>query len=178
MYSIAFIDTEVDPESKKILDIGGLRSDNGMQYHGASGGEFIEFLKGVRFVCGHNMLHHDAKYIGNALSKAGIAAWNYIDTLYMSPLLFPMKLYHALLKDDKLQSNEMNNPLNDSIKARDLFYDEVRAFQELDKDMKDIFCTLLSGRDEFQAFFRFIDYTLEQEVDKEALIRSRFEGGI
>lgn len=42
-----------------------------------------------------------------------------IDTLCLSPLLFPMRPYHALIKDDKLQSDSLNNPLNDSIKPMD-----------------------------------------------------------
>lgn len=50
-----------------------------------------------------------------------------IDTLYLSPLLFPNKPYHRLLKDDELQTDEMNYPLNDAIRAKELFYDEVTA---------------------------------------------------
>ncbi len=46
---------------------------------------------------------------------------NVIDTLFFSPLLFPAKPYHSLLKDDKLQTEEMNNPLNDAIKAKRSF---------------------------------------------------------
>jgi len=45
--------------------------------------------------------------------------------LFLSPLLFPEKPYHRLLKDDKLQPEELNNPVNDSKKAEELFYDEV-----------------------------------------------------
>ena len=59
-----------------------------------------------------------------------------IDTLYLSPLLFPTKPYHKLLKDDKLQTDELNNPLNDSIKAKDLFHDEVAAFTQADPALK------------------------------------------
>ena len=59
-----------------------------------------------------------------------------IDTLYLSPLLFPHRPYHALLKDDKLQTDELNNPLNDSIKAMQLFYDEVNAFHALLPSMR------------------------------------------
>lgn len=62
-----------------------------------------------------------------------------IDTLFLSPLLFPAKPYHSLLKDDKIQTEEMNNPLNDAIKARDLFYDEVEAFKNIDEELKQIF---------------------------------------
>ena len=41
-----------------------------------------------------------------------------VDTLYISPLLFPERPYHRLVKDDKLVSDQMNNPVNDCEKAR------------------------------------------------------------
>ena len=47
-----------------------------------------------------------------------------------------------LLKDDKIQSEELNNPLNDAMKARDLFFDEVNEFQALSSKMKWIFCQM------------------------------------
>jgi len=77
------------------------------------------------------------------ITAAGIEEPRVIDTLYLSPLMFPRKPYHALLKDDKLQTDEINNPLNDAIKARDLFFDEVTAFNETDDLLKHIYYGLL-----------------------------------
>src|SRR5690348_8949370 len=119
MNSIAFIDIEVEPKSRKILDIGSIKGD-GSTFHKTSVAEFIQFLNGIQFICGHNIFNHDIKFIGKTLTDAGVSAENIIDTLFLSPLLFPTKPYHALLKDDKLQSEDTNNPLNDSIKAKDL----------------------------------------------------------
>ena len=140
---ITFIDTEIEPNKGKIFDIGAIK-ENGSQFHKASLGDFVQFLKGDDYVCGHNILNHDIKYIGKAIYDVGIKPTNIIDTLYLSPLLFPTKPYHALLKDDKLQTEDTNNPLNDSIKARDLFYSEVSAFQQADETLKEIFCLLLN----------------------------------
>ena len=114
MNSIAFIDTEIEPKRGKILDIGSVKGD-GSFFHKNSITEFIQFLTGMQFVCGHNILNHDIKYIGKALHDAGVNPANIIDTLFLSPLLFPTKPYHALVKDDKLQSEDINNPLNDAI---------------------------------------------------------------
>ena len=55
MNSIAFVDTEIDPKSHRILDIGSVRDDGGI-FHKASVTEFISFLRGTKFVCGHNIL--------------------------------------------------------------------------------------------------------------------------
>ena len=126
MESIVFIDSEITNEGA-IADLGAVKETT--QFHSANKQEFSEFVKGSEFVCGHNIIHHDMKYIGELFDVKN--APNYIDTLYLSPLVFPKKPYHKLLKDDKLQTDELNNPLNDAIKAKDLFYDEVNAFQTL-----------------------------------------------
>jgi ATP-dependent DNA helicase RecQ len=176
MSTIAFIDTEIEPKSKIILDIGCVKSD-GSSFHKSSISEFIRFLNKVDFICGHNIFNHDIKYIGQALTDAEINSTNIIDTLFLSPLLFPTKPYHSLVKDDKLQSLEMNNPLNDSIKSKDLFYDEVAAFRNTDEILKQIFYLLLNEKREFNAFFRFINYTTEC-VDLEKLIRQKYKNQI
>lgn len=160
MGTITFIDTEISEKSGKICVIGGIK-ENGSQFHSGSVSEFVKFLDGSDFICGHNVIHHDMKYIANAVQTAGIDISKCIDTLYLSPLLFPAKPYHALLKDDKLQTDEFNNPLNDSIKARDLFFDEVTAFNKLDNFMKEILYMLLRDKMEFSAFFGYIDYKSE-----------------
>lgn len=176
MNSIAFIDTEVEPKSGKILDIGGVKGD-GSIFHKASVGEFIRFLNGTHFICGHNIFNHDIKYLGKAFIDAGIQTKYIIDTLFLSPLLFPTKPYHALLKDDKLQSEFTNNPLNDSIKAKDLFYDEIAAFRQTDEELKRIFYLLLNDKREFHAFFRFIAYG-SAGTAFENLIRQKFKNEI
>ncbi len=101
MANIVFIDTEIDYKSKKILDIGGVKSD-GQQLHSASVSDFSQFIQGSDYLCGHNIIRHDIPYIQQAsdLDVLGIKA---IDTLYLSPLLFPRNPYHALVKDEKLQ---------------------------------------------------------------------------
>lgn len=176
MNSIAFVDTEIEPKSQKILDMGSVKGD-GSSFHRNSIVEFVQFVTGTEFICGHNILNHDIKYIGKALNEAGIHPVNIIDTLYFSPLLFPTKPYHALLKDDKLQSEEMNNPLNDAIKAQDLLNDEIAAFKQIEKELQQIFYLLLKDRKEFQSFFRFISYT-SAETEPTKLIRQHFENEI
>lgn len=173
MNTIAFIDTEIEPKSGKILDIGSIK-DNGSVFHKNSIAEFIQFLNGTLFICGHNIFNHDIKYIGKAIEEASINPSNTIDTLFLSPLLFPTNPYHSLLKDDKLQSEDTNNPLNDSIKAKDLFYDEVATFKQTEETLKLIFYLLLNNQKEFQAFFYYINYQYEN-ASIERLIRQKFK---
>ncbi|WP_440977743.1 hypothetical protein [Sedimentibacter sp. LTW-03] len=83
-----------------------------------------------------------------------------IDTLPLSAL----RPYHALVKDDKLQIDELNNHLNDSKKARDLFYDEVEEFRSLPDEIKHIYFILLGDKQEFRDFFSYVEYKCDKSL--------------
>ncbi|MBQ4421038.1 MAG: RecQ family ATP-dependent DNA helicase [Bacteroidales bacterium] len=169
---IVFIDTEVDVDIQKVQDYGAVRGD-GAFIHTHSSQEFNTFISVSNTLCGHNIIDHDLKYIN--LQKH----YNIIDTLPLSPLLFPKKPYHKLVKDDKLQVDELNNPVNDSNKAKDLFYDEVAAWKELSQRRKKIYQGLLVNTREFQGFFKWIGSTDSLSPDIiAALICEEYEGKI
>lgn len=171
MSSIVFIDSEISADTGAVLDLGATKPDHS-QFHSASKKGFSNFVAGANFICGHNIVKHDLAYIGELFDEA--AAPCPIDTLHLSPLLFPCRPYHALLKDDKLQSDELNNPLSDAIKAMQLFYDEVNAFNELPSKLKWIYCALLYPFQEFQGFFKYIGFKPYPLTD--AAITAAFEG--
>ena len=99
MKSITFFDLEIDANSHGIADIGGIKS-NGETFHSTSIRDFLDFLDGTGYVCGHNIFKHDLKYMEKVMPE--INSFNRVDTLYFSPLLFPAQPYHNLVKDDKL----------------------------------------------------------------------------
>lgn len=174
MKTIVFFDTEIGIENKKIHDIGAVRSD-GAIFHSASVPKFCAFLTGAEFICGHNIVHHDLKYLN--LNSYGEIELKAIDTLYLSPLLFPKRPYHALLKDDKLQVDELNNPVNDSEKAQKLFFDEVNAFYALPSKMKQILCHLLYQKEEFHGFFEYVNF-IPYATNTAMMIKTEFDGKI
>lgn len=172
--SVIFIDSEIGVSDKKIQDLGAVKKD-GTPFHAPSVRDFSAFISDAAFLCGHNILHHDLHYLRphlNAPLSAGI-----IDTLYLSPLLFPQRPYHALLKDDKLQTGALNNPLNDAQKARELFYDELNAFSALSPRQKEIYYGLLNPFEEFRGFFAFLKYR-PLFLSTEGAIRREFSGRI
>ena len=149
---IAFIDTEVDPQTKKVTDYGAVRED-GAVLHSHSKADFDAFVSKCDTICGHNIINHDLKYTalrGNP---------TIIDTLFLSPLLFPKRPYHKLVKDDKLQVDELNNPANDSMKARDLLNDEIAEWNQLSHDRQEIYYQLLHQTREFEGFFKYVGYS-------------------
>lgn len=151
MMKTAFIDLEIDGKGR-ILDIGGVK--NGLSFHSARIPEFAGFVSDCGCLCGHNIIGHDIKYLKPFLRKEYVL----VDTLYLSPLLFPQKPYHKLLKDDKILTEELNNPLNDSLKAQSLYDDEAMAFKALDKDFQQLYYDLLNEDIHFSGFFKSIEY--------------------
>ena len=107
---VVFVDLEVGVHDRRIHDIGAVRAD-GATFHADDVSAFRQFLGNACVLCGHNIVHHDMQYLAPALGDRTFAL---VDTLYWSPLLFPERPYHALLKDDKLLQDELNNPVSDA----------------------------------------------------------------
>ena len=169
----AFVDVEVSVKDKKIRDIGALKW-NGAKFHAANKNEAIAFLSDVDFVCGHNIIYHDSKYLFEEIKNN----WMLVDTLYMSPLLFPERPYHRLLKDDKIVSEQMNNPVNDCEKAHDLLMDEIAKWEQLPEIQKKIFATLLSNNIEFDGFLMMVKAETCDKKSLVTLIHDYFKGKI
>lgn len=169
----AFVDVEVGLKDKRIHDIGILRWD-GAKYHSADKRAAISFLEDVDFVCGHNVIHHDMKYLlGDEVQR-----WQLVDTLYVSPLLFPERPYHHLLKDDKLMNEQMNNPVNDCEKACDLLMDEIAKWKALPVAQRFIYATLLHDVPEFAGFLAMVDAEVCDETTLVEHIHTAYDGRI
>ncbi len=177
MKKIIFFDTEINPKTEQILDFGAL-TDNGEIFHSKSLQAFAEFLSDAKYICGHNIIKHDLHYLQKHTNRSYIDKFLIIDTLYLSPLLFPKKPYHKLVKDEKLQTNELNNPVNDSQKAQELFYDEISAFNKLPEILKQILFMLLENEPEFKHFFRYISYNKKSGMPLETIIKKYFHDKI
>lgn len=166
--SVVFLDIEVSTSSGKIADLGAVDSLD-QTIHTPSQGDFLNFVKDAEYVGGHNVLNHDLQYLKHLdLEKKKV-----IDTLYLSPLMFPMRPSHKLLKDEKILSDTLNNPLLDAQKSRDLFHDEVNAFNALDGDLKNIYFSLLKGSREFKDFFEYVGLKEESKGFFNNLLSSR-----
>ena len=175
---IAFIDTEVSVQSRQINDFGAVRQD-GAVLHTRSYDEFLSFIANCTVLCGHNVIRHDLQYLSKLGQRTTLLTDKYliIDTLFLSPLLFPKKPYHRLVKDDKLQSDQINNPANDALKARDLFNDEVAAWHQLPATRQTILFHLLKDIQEFSGFFQYLGVN-SHDCDIVQLIAREYEGKI
>lgn len=171
--NIIFFDIEYSTTSETITDIGAITVDDNKS-HTSSSHAFLQFIEEADYICGHNIIHHDLCKLFGSPEKSNK---KYIDTLFLSPLFFPKRPYHNLVKDDKIISDDVNNPVNDSYKAKELFYSEIEAFNALDASLKLLLFQLLYHKKEFQYFFDFVDYA-PAPTDTEQLIRQYFSGKI
>lgn len=118
-------------------------------------------------------MHHDAKYLFGQQSR------HLVDTLYLSPLLFSERPYHRLVKDDKLVCDQLNNPVNDCEKAKDLLMDEIGRWNQLSRNQKKIFSSLLCDKEEFKGFFMMVEAPDKMSLSKTVqLIKEEYEGRI
>lgn len=162
MKPIVFIDLEAH-RNKKVGDIGVLKED-GSFCHNADIHSLSKYIKNSYFVCGQNIIMHDLKFLKNIIEYEKYA---FIDTVCISPLIYPKKIHHNLLKDDKIIKDDINNPLNDCKKARDLFYCELEAFDRLPKTLKSILGTLLYKEEMFSGFFEYVKWSKSRNIKKE-----------
>lgn len=168
----AFVDVEVSVHDQKIHDIGAIRHD-GATYHSASKEGLKAFLNGIDFICGHNIVHHDIKYLFGDEKLH----WQLTDTLYFSPLLFPERPYHHLVKDYKLVSEQINNPVSDCEKAKALLDDEIAKWKSLPIAKQQIYTSLLRKQKEFEGFLLMVEAHPSEE-NIATLIASTYEGRI
>lgn len=148
--AIVFFDIETTLD-QKLTDIGAVDAEGGV-FHAADYTRFRAFLAKADILAGHNIVNFDLKVIEKALTDELINL-PVIDTLYASALLFPQKQFHKLLKDEKLVTTDVNNPVTDAKKARDLFAQEVTAYRNLDPRFRRILCDLLANERPFRGFF-------------------------
>ena len=169
---IVFFDTEVTYNGK-LIDIGAINDK--VPFHSADVTSFVDFSKKSSFLCGHNIVNFDYQYVKLFFELQNLSPI-LIDTLYWSPLLFPQNPYHNLVKDDKLDTDHLNNPCNDAQKAKVLFEDEVNAFLNLSEHMKKILYILLHKEKEFGGLFEYLEY--DAVANLEELIEGEFSGKI
>ena len=94
MNNIVYFDLDVSNNGKN-LDIEAV-DQNGDTFYSTVSSEFLEFISSAEYLYGHNIVSHDIKYIKPLLKKS----YKLIETLYLTPILFPEKPLHNLHSPD------------------------------------------------------------------------------
>ena len=169
--SVVFWDSEVSVGGRRVMDIGAVCTD-GSTFHSSNKVDFKHFVQRADYACGHNIFNHDLNFLGELF--VGLETPQ-IDTLYLSTLLFPKKPYHHLVKDEKIISEEFNDPVGDSKKCQLLFYELLQEYLKLPQPLQSIYCALLAKDARFCAFFQYLGIEKTEE-NIEELVLSQFRG--
>jgi ATP-dependent DNA helicase RecQ len=151
---VAFFDLEVAQPKIRISSIGALYQEH--TWRGTSIRDFEIFTQSATYLCGHNIFAHDLPVLEKAGVSASFLGKDFIDTLQLSPLFFPNKPYHRLIKDYRLVSDYLNDPVADSRLAQEVLADCLEAWYQLPDELQFIFAGLLKAERNFSAFFKLV----------------------
>lgn len=176
---IAYLDLEVSTTKHKIKDIGVLLDDCEWEQIDIEKLEKIFTTQKPDFICGHNFVKFDKKYLSNSSFKRFVQRVPIIDTLYLSLLLFPDKATHKLekpYKHDIHRESPTNSPLQDCKNTKNLFIYLNECFENLPQNLRDIFTLLLSDNEHFKGYFSYKALFNNQTKNKNllALIKEEF----
>lgn len=105
--------------------------------------ELDDFLKQADYLLGHNIIKHDLELCRLVNPNLVFLQKPVIDTLLLSPLVFPENPYHRLVKDYKLVRDSVNDPLADARLALQLFQEQCAVLQK--NSALDFYSYCLSG---------------------------------
>ena len=128
---VALLDLETG-QTGKILKIGAVRGPGTIFYKGNFDqndalAQLDRFLAGSHCLVGHNLLRHDLPLLAEQRPDLNLLKLPTADTLFLSPICFPENPYHRLVKDYKLVSDSINDPVADSKLAGVLLADEIAS---------------------------------------------------
>jgi ATP-dependent DNA helicase RecQ len=153
--SIAYIDIEVVVNSGKIDRLGLLLGDIQKSTTSINDIKIILEQNILDFVCGHNFIDHDKKFLSKTTLNPILSKIPIIDTLLLSMLLFVNKKTHKLDKPYKTEINIENKPLGDAQETKSLFMLLDKKFDTLDNELQKIFISLLFDDKYFNGYFKY-----------------------
>jgi len=171
---IAFFDIEVNTTSKNIETLGLLIDSVKTTETSIAKIKNIFLQLHPKYICGHNFVNHDKKYLSTTSFNSIFEKIHIIDTLFLSMLLFPNKKTHKLDKPYKTKLSIENQPLGDAEQTKELFLLLDKQFDSLPFELKAIYTHLLHNSDYFQGYFfykNFVNAKVElYEIIKDKIV--------
>jgi ATP-dependent DNA helicase RecQ len=118
--------------------------------------------KKPQYICGHNFIDHDKKFLAKTSFNPVFEHTTIIDTLFLSMILFTNKKTHKLDKPYKTEVNIENQPLGDAEQTKELFLYLDSKFNDLDDNLKQIFINLLFENTYYKGYFESKNFTTKR----------------
>jgi ATP-dependent DNA helicase RecQ len=128
-----FLDLELDRDGR-LAEVGTLLGEATLRLARPRGGDWARldrFAVGADLVVGHNLLEHDLPHLARTAPGLALLGLPAVDTLVLSPLCFPRRPYHHLVKEHRLVREAANDPVADARLCARLFDDERAAIAAL-----------------------------------------------
>jgi ATP-dependent DNA helicase RecQ len=126
------VDLETGPNGD-LHKIGAVRGGRtflrqGRFDEGAALADLERFAGDAELVLGHNLLGHDLHALRARSPALSLLKRRVVDTLFLSPIAFPENPYHRLVKDYKLVSAAVADPVSDCRLAEQVFREQWAEF--------------------------------------------------
>lgn len=181
LYRILFIDTEVGKHSEKINKIGILLGEYRLASSSVSAIKEAMTPLQYDFICGHNFIDFDKKYLESGSLSRLVNGAKIIDTFYLSMLLYPNQTTHKLDKPYKTQINIENDPVGDCEQTKELLTLLKIRFEAMTDELQGALFALCSNNRYFCSFFEAIGFyqknsgdIFEQFADKIQCTKEQF----
>ncbi|MFH1466820.1 MAG: RecQ family ATP-dependent DNA helicase [Pseudomonadota bacterium] len=128
-----FLDLEVTRDGR-VMEVGAVRGEATLRLtrpRAVDWERLDRFAAGADLIVGHNVLEHDLPHLARAAPGLALLTVPAVDTLVLSPLCFPRRPYHALVKEHRLVKDAANDPVADGRLCARLFEDEKAAIAAL-----------------------------------------------
>ncbi len=131
-------------QTGQILKFGAIRGDNVFLRKGrfdtqTALRDLDRFCLDAPCLVGHNLVLHDLAVLREGNPELQLLSMPVIDTLFLSPICFPENPYHRLVKDYKLVSESLNDPVGDARLAGVLLTDEIQSLRGMAEAVPDVF---------------------------------------
>ncbi|MDO9232649.1 MAG: RecQ family ATP-dependent DNA helicase [Methylotenera sp.] len=159
---ILFIDLEVATNTSKIYTIGALYKAEKYKGVSISAIRDIYFKYKPEYICGHNFINHDKRFLVETSFNPIFDKAEIIDTFFVSMLLYPDKLSHKLSKPYKTEAHIQNDPFGDCVATQNLLELMIDRFNSFAPPIKTLLASLLSKNGYFKGFFSYVGVELEK----------------
>lgn len=132
-HDTVFIDIEMN-RAGRITELGAVRGDTELHLRAPLTSADLTALdrlaRGAPAVAGHNVLAHDLPALQAAHPELALLKLGAIDTLVLSPLAWPDRPTHRLIKPYKTVLATENHPVADCLGSRTVLADALARFTE------------------------------------------------
>ncbi len=165
-----YLDLEVGKENESIFcmglesshwakEISAKRLQEEEEHNG-----LISLRKNGFVICGHNFRRFDSLYFFKKYPE--FRPWLVIDTLELSVIFQPIKLFHKLQKNYKPSNYALNNPLEDARATKHLLHDLLMCFLDKPLSLQETYRWLLTcGTEEADSAYQELFGLLNFEKD-------------